>query len=294
MNVKKWINQNCHDLTGKYVAITGATGGIGQEIVHILARLNANIIFLGRDQGKSDLLKQKLLALYPTLDISILDIDLSDIESVKRCLHELYKFDHIDILIHNAGIYNVPLCKTSTGYNNVFQVNFVSPYYLTKQLFPLLKKSESPKVVVVGSIAHNYSNIDTDDIDFSTRKKASKIYGNSKRFLMYSMYELFKNEDKIKLAITHPGITSTNMTNHYSKFIYWLIKYPMKVIFMSPKKACLSIIKGIYENCNYHEWIGPKIFNIWGAPKKRKLKTCSMQESKKIFDIAEDIYSSLK
>ena len=49
-----------------------------------------------------------------------------------------------------------------------------------------------------------------EDIDFSTRKQASKVYGNAKRYLMFSLYELFKNEDKASLAVTHPGISFTN------------------------------------------------------------------------------------
>lgn len=293
MNVKKWIEKNCNDLTDKRIVISGATGGIGIHISTILASLNANLIFLGRDSDKTKKLKIYLQSLYPNIKIDIIDADLSSFESVKKCVENLKKYNKIDAIIHNAGIYNVPIQSTDFGFNNVFSVNFLAPYYITKQILPLLEKSDMAKVVIVGSIAHNYSHIDVNDIDFSTRKKPSKIYGNSKRFLMFSMYELFKNKDKVKLSVTHPGITSTNMTNHYPKFVYALIKYPMKVIFIPPRKASLSIIKGVFDNTNYHYWIGPKLLNIWGYPKTRKLKTCSIDESKKIFDIAENIYNEI-
>ena len=293
MNVKKWIEKNCNDLTDKRIIITGATGGIGVNIVSILSDLNANLVFLGRDDDKLYNLKNEISTRHSNIQIDIIHVDLSDFESVKACLKELYKYDKIDAIIHNAGIYNVPIAKTNFGYNNVFSVNFLAPYYITKQLLPLLENSNMAKVVIVGSIAHNYSLIDVNDIDFSTRKKPSKIYGNSKRFLMFSMYELFKNNDRVKLAITHPGITSTNMTNHYPKFIYAIIKYPMKVIFMKPIKASLSIIKGVFTDTKYHYWIGPKTFNVWGCPKLQKLKTCNENESKQIFDIAENIYKDL-
>ncbi len=293
MSIKKWIEKNCNDLTGKRVVIAGVTGGIGIQIATILSDLNANLVFLGRNKTKLENLKNKLLLLHSNIQIDIIDIDLSDFESVNMCITELNKYDKIDVLIHNAGIYNVPITQTNFGYNNVFSVNFLAPYYLTKQLLPILEKSSDPKVVVVGSIAHNYSHIDNNDIDFSTYKKASKIYGNSKRHLMFSMYELFKEEKRIKLSIVHPGITSTNMTNHYPKLIYAIIKYPMKVLFMKPKKASLSIVKGVFDSTNYHYWIGPKLSNIWGYPKKRRLRTCSEDESRKIFITAEKIYLSL-
>ncbi len=293
MNVKKWIEKNCNDLTDKRIVISGATGGIGIHISTILASLNANLVFLGRDSNRTEKLKIYLQSLYPNIKIDIIDADLSSFESVKNCVKNLKKYNKIDAIIHNAGIYNVPIYTTDFGFNNVFSVNFLAPYYITKQILPLLEKSDMAKVVIVGSIAHNYSHIDVNDIDFSTRKKPSKIYGNSKRFLMFSMYELFRNINKVNLSISHPGITSTNMTNHYPKFIYAIIKYPMKIIFMSPKKACLSIIKGLFDNTDYHNWIGPKISNIWGSPKKMRLKTCTESESKKIFEIAENIYNSL-
>ncbi len=293
MSIKKWLTKNCTDLTGKRIVITGSTGGIGVNIVTILSDLNANLVLLGRDICKIQNLKNKLLLKHPNIEIEVIDVDLSNFKSVKTCINKLVEYDKIDAIIHNAGIYNVPIQSTDFGFNNVFSVNFLAPYYITKQILPLLEKSDMAKVVIVGSIAHNYSHIDVNDIDFSTRKKPSKIYGNSKRFLMFSMYELFKNKDKVKLSVTHPGITSTNMTNHYPKFVYALIKYPMKVIFIPPRKASLSIIKGVFDNTNYHYWIGPNLLNIWGYPKTRKLKTCSIDESKKIFDIAENIYNEI-
>ena len=292
MSIKKWLEKNCSDLTGKTIVISGSTGGIGKNIVSILSDLNANLVLLGRDTEKLDGLKNELLSKNAHIKIDIIDVDLSDFESVKLCTNTLAKYEKIDVIIHNAGIYNVPIIKTNFGFNNVFSVNFLAPYYMTKQLLPILEKSNGSRVIIVGSIAHNYSHIDVNDIDFSTRKKSSKIYGNSKRFLMFSMAELFKNK-KVKSSITHPGITSTNMTNHYPKFIYALIKYPMKVLFFTPKKASLSIIKGIFDNTDYHYWIGPRLSNIWGYPKKQKLKTCSNEESEKIFEIAEKIDNSL-
>ena len=62
---------------------------------------------------------------------------------------------------------------------------------------------------------------------------------------------------------------------------------------MSNKKASLSIIKGIFDNTEYHTWLGPKLFNVWGYPKKSKVKTCSIDESRKIFEIADKIYNDV-
>jgi len=146
----------------------------------------------------------------------------------------------------------------------------------------------------VGSIAHNYSKTDENDTDFSTRTASSLVYGNAKRYLMFSLYELFKNEIDASLSVAHPGITFTNITAHYPKLIFAVIKYPMKVIFMKPRKAALSILRGCFEATPYNFWIGPGIFNVWGYPKMQKLLSCKSDESEKIGQKAEEIYNNIK
>lgn len=290
MNIQKWLKNNTHDLTSKTIAITGSTGGLGKELALVFSKLNANLIFLDRNTAKSEQLKNSIIAQYPNAKIEMIKLDLADFESVKHAT-EILKHKKIDILIHNAGIYNVPRQKTSIGHDNIFQVNFLAPYYLTKQL--ISSNEALTKVVVVSSIAHNYSQIDENDIEFSSRIKSSKIYGNSKRYLTYSLMSLFQNQTKSKLSIAHPGITLTNMTNHYPKAINWLVKLGIKLFFPSPKVATLSIVKAVFEDCMENEWIGPRMFNIWGKPKKQFLKTATQEEKEKIFQIAEDLYAKL-
>ncbi len=283
---KKWLNKNTESLVGKVVAVTGTTGGIGRELCFYLAKLGASLILLDRNETRSENFKNDLSTAFPDIHIECLKVDMERFETVKSVCETL-KTKNIDIFIHNAGAYSIPRRICETEYDNVFQINFISPYYMIREL-----AGQVEKTVVVGSIAHNYSKIDVNDVDFSTRKASSKVYGNSKRFLMFSLYELFKN--KTTLSITHPGITFTNITNHYPKLIFAIIKHPMKVIFMKPKKAALSVLKGVFDSCGYHEWIGPKVFDIWGLPNKKKLKTCSVNESQQIGKIAEEIYEKLR
>lgn len=291
MNIEKWLNKNTSSLVGRTVAITGSTGGLGIEICHHLASLGANFIFINRNIPRSNKLKNKLEDLYPNIKIEIVSADLSSFENTKQAV-EILKEKQIDFLILNAGIYAVPRYTTDTGYNNIFTTNFICHYYMVKELLPNMKKFKV-KVIAVGSIAHNYGKLDIEDIDYSTRKKHSKIYGNSKRFLMFALMELLKTETDVTLSIVHPGVTFTNITNHYPKFVYTLIKYPMKILFPSPKKASLHIVCGLFNNTHNNTWIGPKIMSVWGKPKLNKLKTCTEDESSKIFEIAENIYNNL-
>jgi len=285
----KTENEIKQPLQGKRIAVTGTTGGLGREICSYLASLGAHLVLADRNAERSEQHKISLCERFPNSEVTCITLDLEDISSAEIAVRKLVELD-IDIFIHNAGAYSIPRRICSCGYDNVFTINFASPYYIIRKLLLHLRKKQG-KVVAVGSIAHNYSVVDPDDIDFSTRKAASKVYGNAKRFLMFSLFELFKNEKDVKLSVVHPGITLTNITAHYPKFVFAVIKYPMKVIFMSPKKAALSILEGVFDDCGYCEWIGPRFFDIWGPPKKRKLKSCKSEERKMIAEIAENVFS---
>ena len=290
MNYYKWLIKNTKSLYGKTVAISGSTGGIGQELCEYLAYLGANLICLDRNIDKYNQLIDNLKVKYPNLSAKHIALDLENFDLVKNVTEQLKQID-IDYLILNAGAYKIPRHKCDTGFDNVFQINFVSPYYIACELFDSIN-ARGGRVVVVSSIAHNYSKIDTNDIDFSTRTAASLVYGNAKRFLTFSLLEKFKNDTT--LSIVHPGIAFTNITNHYPKLIFALIKHPMKIIFMKPKKAALSVLYGLFSGCKFNEWIGPWIFNVWGLPKKKKVNTCTLKEAIDIYHISNEIYKKSK
>ena len=291
MNIQKWLNGNTSNLKGKTVAITGSTGKIVGHVTKVLAGLDADLILLNRNKEKTENQIQELSSLYPNIKIEFIPCDLSNFDSVCSAT-EILKQKQVDVLFLSAGVYNIARFKTDLGYDNVFQTNFVSHYYIAKELINNIK-SANGKIVAISSIAYNYSKHDETDIDFSTRKKHSQVYGNSKRFLTFSLMELCKKEN-VNLSVVHPGLTLTEMTNHYPKAINWLVKFFIGLFCPNVEKASLSLIKGVFENTTYHEWIGPPILKVYGKPKKIKLKSCTEIESNKIYKIAEDIYFNIK
>ena len=289
MFYQKWLDKNTSSLKGKTVALTGSTGGLGKALCRYLAYLGASLILVDRNARRSEDVKNALLSEFEGISVNCINADLEDISSVKSACELLVK-EPIDVFIHNAGAYSIPRKTCSTGYDNVFQINFVSPYYIIKKLLPVIS-GRGGRVVAVGSIAHDYSKTDAESIDFADRTRASKVYGNAKRYLMYSLYPL--SGDGASVSVTHPGISFTGITAHYPKLIFALIKHPMKVIFMKPQKAALSILKGVFESCRSYEWIGPRVFDVWGMPKKKKLRTAKKDEIDFIRTTAENIYAKL-
>ena len=284
----KWLKRYEQGLQGKNVVLFGATGGIGKELCRDILQLGGALITVDRNKEKAAALTAALREEYPQGKIQNLFADLADTESVKALAEQLKKLE-IDILVHNAGAYSVPRFTTSLGLDNVFQINFAAPYYLTCQLLPVLEKRQG-RVVAVGSIAHTYSKTDPLDIDFATRKQASLVYGNAKRYWMYALLELSREHPEVAFSVTHPGITFTNITAHYPKLIFAIIKHPMKVIFMPPRKAARNIVQGMFVSTEAYSWIGPRLFHIWGSPSKKTLKTATAEEIRRIWEKAQEIY----
>ncbi len=287
MKIKKWIKKNTSRLDGKRVVISGSTGGLGRELCLYLSYLGAELVLLDRNSKKSLKLAEDLKMRNPSLTVSHICADMSDMASVKAAADRLSEME-IDYLILNAGAYSIPRCICDTGYDNVYQINFISPYYLARRLLPGIEK-RGGRVVAVGSIAHNYSKIDEGDIDFRTRSQASKVYGNAKRYLTYGLFAL----NSSAVSVTHPGISFTGITNHYPPLIFALIKHPMKIIFMHPRIACLSVLKGLFVTGGPGKWIGPALFDVWGEPRLKSLRTAKPAEAEKIARVAEEIYGKI-
>ena len=272
------------------IAITGSTGDLCSIVAEELAKKGYSLVFVDRNRQKSEKNAERIRSVCPGAEIEFVSCDLGDDASVAAAADILIG-SGIDTLILGAGVYNVPITKGEDGFNNIFRINFLSQYRLAVRLAercPTLRR-----IVAIGSVAHNYGRFDAGDPDYSRRTKPSSIYGNSKRVIMAALYKKFKDDKKIKLSIAHPGVTLTNMTNHYPKSINWLVKIGIKLLFPSPKKAARSLVLAADEECGYMEWIGPRLFGVWGSPSKKRLKTIGENEAETIYEYAESICDNM-
>lgn len=291
MNALKFIDKNAESLAGKTVAIVGSTGDLLSIVTKHLALLSASFVFVDRNREKSERLKEEIIKKYPDVKITLITCELEDVISVKKAAEELQNIP-LDYLLLGAGAYAIPKCKCQTGFGNVFEINFLSQYYIARSLYNKFCENGG-RVIAVSSIAYRYSKTDENDIDFYENKSCEKVYGNSKRYLTLALHGLFKEKSNASLSVVHHGVTFTNITAHYPKLLFAIIKYPMKIIFMSRKKAALSILAGFFSETEYPYWIGPRVFDVWGYPKRKRLKF-SDSECERVFLTAERLYEKIK
>ena len=133
--------------------VTGASSGIGWQLVLQLAQHKTNVVAVARRSERLDDLQAAAKSL-PGRVITIAG-DVTD-ASLRRKLLETcqQEFGGLDLLINNAGTTAMrPFADASPDrLRQVFEVNFFALAEMTRQSIPILKHGNSPMIVNIGSV----------------------------------------------------------------------------------------------------------------------------------------------
>lgn len=157
--------------TARTILVTGATGSIGGGTALALARRGAKVVVLGRNAAKLNTLAERLRQVAATgagssseAQVSTLEIDLSDMASVRRAAAEvLDRCPTIHGLVLSSATYleGGPHVLAS-GHETMFATNVMGPFLLTQLLLPRLQESVA---TVLHVIATFNPQIDWDDLE---------------------------------------------------------------------------------------------------------------------------------
>lgn len=143
-------------LTGRVIAITGATGGIGRALVLAVLREGAEVVLLARNERKLRALHAECEALAPGRALMAqLDLEKAVAQDYDRIASAIeQRYGRLDGLVHCAGLlgtltpiehYDVPTwCR-------VMHVNLTAAFALTQVLLPLLRASADASVIFTSS-----------------------------------------------------------------------------------------------------------------------------------------------
>lgn len=148
------LNNHSQDMTNKVVAITGTTSGTGFVCAREVAKKGAAVILLNRASERSQNSLQQLQAEVPGGKFDAVECDLQNFESVRNAVENIKSnYEVIDVLVNNAGVMALKDQATNDGYDVQIQTNVLSHFLLTKELFPLMKKSPQARIVNHSSMA---------------------------------------------------------------------------------------------------------------------------------------------
>ncbi|MBU2652327.1 MAG: SDR family NAD(P)-dependent oxidoreductase [Bacteroidetes bacterium] len=199
----------------KIALVTGSTDGIGKQTATELALLGYHVIIHGKNRRKGEITLEEIREKTGNRDLTLILSDLSSQKSIREMSGMLHKrFDHLDILINNAGTYQRKQNFSRDGYEMTFAVNHLSVYSLTLLLLDMLKKSEKGKIIIVSSIAHrNSPKIDFADIQEINSYMDYSAYALSKLSNILFTYELASKVKEMGISVNclHPGVISTKL-----------------------------------------------------------------------------------
>lgn len=138
------------DLTGKKALITGATGGLGEEIARLFHKQGAAIALHGTREQKLEELAGDLGS-----RVSIMPANLSDRAAVKALGERAEsEMEGLDILVNNAGITRDGLFvrMADDDWDSVLEVNLTSVFRLTREVtYPMMRR-KSGRIINITSI----------------------------------------------------------------------------------------------------------------------------------------------
>lgn len=214
-------------MEGKIVLITGANSGLGKETARVLANKGAQIILVCRNKARGEAAREELIKATNNTNISLEICDLSSKDSIHNCgLSIRQKYNHIDVLVNNAGAIFGTRATNSEGLERTFALNIMGYFRFTHYMLDLLKNGTDKRIVNVASYAHNFAKkIPWDDLQFETTPyRQLYVYGLSKLYDIYFTRQLAKIMDTQKTGITvnavHPGTVHSNFGKSGSKLFY--------------------------------------------------------------------------
>ena len=180
----------------KTILITGSTDGIGLRTAKKLAFSGHKILLHGRNKSK---LLEVAALLGRSCDSYV--ADLAKLDDITQMIDQILdRYDHLDVVINNAGVLKAPVTLTETGRDIRFEVNTIAPYLITQQLLRIMPRSG--RVVNLSSAAQS----PVDVLAMRSRCVMSDMMAYSQSKLAITIWSL----ELAKLLPDGPVVVSVN------------------------------------------------------------------------------------
>lgn len=190
---------------GKWVVITGAAHGIGQELALQLAERGANLLLSDIDRPALDDLTQRIRKSYSHIKIFEQCVDVSKREEMEKWVQGIQKnTSQVDILFNNAGI-SVAASFVEhewEDWERVVGVNIWGVVYGCRMFLPLLQQSKEAQIVNISSL-------------FGIIAMPNQAAYCLSKYAVRGLSEaLWEELDDVDVTVVHPGGIRTKIVEH--------------------------------------------------------------------------------
>ena len=143
-------------LDGKVALVTGSGQGIGEAIALLFAREGAAVVVNARTEKQVERVVDNIVQ--EGGNAHGVTADIGSLQGVDELIEAtVNQFQHIDILVHNAGIFPFDLLENleDDAWNEVISVNLTSAYRLTHACIPHMKERGDGRVLFTSSVQGN-------------------------------------------------------------------------------------------------------------------------------------------
>jgi len=192
------------------ILVSGGTSGIGRAIVEHFAANHHRVLFTGRNASRA----LDITSAFPDGQVTHIPADFGSFSSVAEAAKQIAALiPRLDVLIHNAGTWEMAFSETRDGIETNFAVNHLSPMLLTLWLLPVLN-TESGRIVITSSGAHRRNILDLEDPEWR-RKPYDGVatYSQSKLCNLLLVVKLASLLSRTGIAVNavHPGMVHTEL-----------------------------------------------------------------------------------
>jgi NAD(P)-dependent dehydrogenase (short-subunit alcohol dehydrogenase family) len=231
-------------MNGKVIVITGGNTGIGKEAAVALAGRGAQVVITSRNEERGRSARQEIAERSGNDSVDVMPLDLASFRSIRSFAADvLDRFDHLDVLVNNAGLILYRRAETQEGFEETFGVNHLGHFLLTDLLLERLRASAPSRIVVVSSHAHKGARhgLDFDDLQSEHKYKWMDAYNKSKLANIYFTRELARRLDGTGVTVNalHPGFVRSEFGRggDLGGIYGWGIKYLASPFAISPEKG---------------------------------------------------------
>lgn len=235
----------------KVAIVTGANGGMGYEEAKEALLQGYHVVMACYCPSRSEARRQQMIEETCLTDVEIMALDLSNLQAVRDFVDQIKaKFDHIDILMNNAGTLETGLHTTVDGLERTVAVNYVGPYLLTRLLIPLMGKGS--RIVNMSSCSYILGKLKFPEFFTRGRKgfwQRILVYSNSKlAFTLFSL-DLAKRikGQGITVNAADPGVVNTKIIHLQHKLLDPIADLFFRPLIRTPRQGADTAIHLMFD-----------------------------------------------